>query len=45
MPLSQARLNNFERDLGLEGTDFNVAVSVLNVGYLYFATPLQLNTG
>jgi hypothetical protein len=31
---SQARLNNFEHDLGLEGTDFNVAVSILNVGYV-----------
>lgn len=45
MPFSQARLNNVERDLGLEGTDFNVAVSVLNIGYVDSAIPLQPNPG
>lgn len=33
--LSQARLNTFERDLGLTGDDFNTAVSILNVGSVY----------
>lgn len=28
----QAKLDSFEADLGLEGSDFNVAVSILNVG-------------
>lgn len=28
----QAKLDSFERDLGLEGNQFNVAVSILNVG-------------
>jgi hypothetical protein len=32
MPDSQARLNTFEEDLGLVGNQFNVAVSILNVG-------------
>lgn len=26
--IAQARLNNLERDLGMEGNDFNVAVSM-----------------
>ena len=30
---SQAKLNNFEKDLGLVGENFNTAVSILNVGY------------
>ena len=30
--IAQARLNTFEEDLGLVGNQFNVAVSILNVG-------------
>lgn len=29
---SQAKLDSFEEDLGLVGNDFNIAVSILNVG-------------
>ncbi|OJJ03353.1 hypothetical protein ASPVEDRAFT_170733 [Aspergillus versicolor CBS 583.65] len=40
--IAQARLNNFERDLGLVGTDFNVAVSVLNIGYMLAQLPSNM---
>ncbi|KAF2466297.1 uncharacterized protein BDR25DRAFT_377389 [Lindgomyces ingoldianus] len=30
--IAQAKLNTFEKDLGLEGSEFNTAVSILNVG-------------
>lgn len=30
--IAQARLNTFEEDLGLEGNQFNIAVSVLTAG-------------
>lgn len=30
--IAQARLNGFEKDLGLKGNQFNIAVSILNVG-------------
>jgi hypothetical protein len=30
----QAKLDSFEEDLGLVGNQFNVAVSILNVGYV-----------
>jgi MFS transporter, ACS family, DAL5 transporter family protein len=30
----QARLSTFEADLGLVGSQFNVAVSILNIGYM-----------
>ena len=30
--IAQARLNSFEEDLGLEGNDFNIAVSILTAG-------------
>lgn len=36
---SQARLDNFEEDLGLVGNQFNVAVSILNVGYVLMQLP------
>lgn len=32
---SQAKLNSLEADLGLEGDQFNTAVSILNVGYFH----------
>lgn len=32
--IAQARLNNLEKDLGLVGSQFNVAVSILFVGYV-----------
>ena len=35
----QARLSSFEQDLGLKGNQFNVAVSILNVGYMLMQLP------
>lgn len=32
--LPQARLNHLEDDLGLEGVQYNTAISILFVGYL-----------
>ncbi|KAJ9666158.1 hypothetical protein H2201_003837 [Coniosporium apollinis] len=40
--IAQARLNTFEEDLGLVGTDFNVAVSILNVGYTLMQLPSNM---
>ncbi|KAK7747205.1 hypothetical protein SLS62_009147 [Diatrype stigma] len=40
--LAQARLNNFEQDLGMTGNDFNVAVSVLTVGYVLMQIPSNM---
>lgn len=33
--LRQAKLNTFERDLGLKDDNFNTAVSILNVGLVF----------
>lgn len=35
----QARLSSFEEDLGMTGSQFNVAVSILNVGYMLMQLP------
>ncbi|KAI1327643.1 allantoate permease [Xylariaceae sp. FL0255] len=40
--LSQARLGTLEQDLGLKGTDFNLATSILFVGYLIMQLPSNL---
>ncbi|RYP34304.1 hypothetical protein DL767_004298 [Monosporascus sp. MG133] len=40
--LAQARLNNLEDDLGMAGNDFNVAVSVLVVGYILMQVPSNM---
>ena len=37
--IAQARLNSFEDDLGLKGNQFNIAVSILNVGYMLMQLP------
>ena len=37
--IAQARLNNLEDDLGLEGTQYNTCISILFVGY---RQPFQL---
>ncbi|KAF7555169.1 hypothetical protein G7Z17_g2339 [Cylindrodendrum hubeiense] len=37
--IAQARLSTFEEDLGLVGSQFNVAVSILNVGYMLMQLP------
>ncbi|KAI2465788.1 putative MFS transporter [Annulohypoxylon bovei var. microspora] len=40
--LSQARLGTLEEDLGMTGTDFNLATSILFVGYLIMQLPSNL---
>ncbi|KAK7979842.1 WD repeat domain-containing protein [Apiospora arundinis] len=40
--LSQARLGTLEADLGMTGTDFNLATSILFVGYLLMQLPSNL---
>lgn len=40
--LSQARLGTLEEDLGMKGTDFNLATSILFVGYLLMQLPSNL---
>ncbi|TLS24616.1 hypothetical protein PpBr36_08881 [Pyricularia pennisetigena] len=40
--ISQAKLSTFEKDLGLVGNEFNVAVSILNVGYMLMQLPSNM---
>ncbi|KAF3402627.1 hypothetical protein DPV78_003741 [Talaromyces pinophilus] len=40
--LAQARLGNLQQDLGLHGTQFNTATSILFVGYLLMQLPSNL---
>ncbi|KAK0108158.1 hypothetical protein ONS95_002980 [Cadophora gregata] len=40
--LAQARLGSLEADLGMTGTDFNLATSILFVGYLTMQLPSNL---
>ncbi|GAP88653.1 putative allantoate permease [Rosellinia necatrix] len=40
--LSQARLDTLEEDLGMTGTDFNLATSILFVGYTLMQLPSNL---
>ncbi|KAM5385208.1 hypothetical protein ACJZ2D_001169 [Fusarium nematophilum] len=40
--IAQARLDDLEEDLGLVGTQFNVAVSILNVGYMLAQLPSNM---
>ncbi|KAM0260096.1 hypothetical protein ACHAQJ_003021 [Trichoderma viride] len=40
--ISQAKLNSFEKDLGLRDDDFNTAVSILNVGYMIAQLPSNM---
>ncbi|KAJ5749370.1 uncharacterized protein N7511_011066 [Penicillium nucicola] len=40
--LSQARLGSLEADLGMHGTDYNLATSILFVGYLLMQLPSNL---
>ncbi|KAJ5626247.1 hypothetical protein N7510_002556 [Penicillium lagena] len=40
--LSQARLGSLEEDLGMKGTDYNLATSILFVGYLLMQLPSNL---
>lgn len=40
--LAQARLGGLEADLGMEGTDFNLATSIFFVGYLCVQLPSNM---
>ncbi|KAF1914369.1 major facilitator superfamily domain-containing protein [Ampelomyces quisqualis] len=40
--IAQARLNNLEKDLGMSGVQFNIAVSVLFVGYVLMQIPSNM---
>ncbi|KAH8591992.1 major facilitator superfamily domain-containing protein [Bisporella sp. PMI_857] len=40
--LAQARLGTLEHDLGMKGTDFNLATSILFVGYITMQLPANL---
>ncbi|KFA69459.1 hypothetical protein S40285_04639 [Stachybotrys chlorohalonatus IBT 40285] len=40
--IAQARLNDLEEDLGMTGTDFNTAVSILFVGYVLMQVPSNM---
>lgn len=40
--LAQARLDTLEADLGMAGTDYNLATSILFVGYLLMQLPSNL---
>lgn len=40
--LSQARLGTLEKDLNMKGTDYNLATSILFVGYLLMQLPSNL---
>ncbi|KAL5614069.1 hypothetical protein FOVSG1_003132 [Fusarium oxysporum f. sp. vasinfectum] len=40
--IAQAKLDSFEEDLGLTGNDFNIAVSILNVGYMLMQLPSNM---
>lgn len=37
--LAQANLSTFSKDLHLKGNQFNVAISILNVGYMLMQLP------
>ncbi|KAK1455706.1 hypothetical protein CMEL01_04466 [Colletotrichum melonis] len=40
--IAQARLSSFEKDLNLTGNQFNVAVSILNIGYMLMQLPSNM---
>ncbi|KAK1597295.1 major facilitator superfamily transporter [Colletotrichum navitas] len=40
--LAQAKLDSFEKDLGLVGNQFNIAVSIFNVGYMVAQLPSNM---
>ncbi|RKK71286.1 hypothetical protein BFJ69_g11134 [Fusarium oxysporum] len=40
--IAQARLDDFEADLGLVNNEFNIAVSILNVGYMLAQLPSNM---
>ncbi|KAK2017379.1 MFS general substrate transporter [Colletotrichum eremochloae] len=40
--IAQARLSSFEEDLGLQGTDFNSAITILTAGYMIGQIPSNM---
>ncbi|KAL2816545.1 major facilitator superfamily domain-containing protein [Aspergillus granulosus] len=40
--ISQAKLDSFEEDLGLHGSDYSTAVSIVNVGYILMQLPSNM---
>ncbi|KAH9210361.1 major facilitator superfamily domain-containing protein [Leptodontidium sp. 2 PMI_412] len=40
--IASAKLKSFEKDLGLKGSQFNTAVSILNVGYMLMQLPSNM---
>ncbi|KAH8880214.1 MFS general substrate transporter [Thozetella sp. PMI_491] len=40
--ISQAKLNGIEKDLNLEGAEYNTAVSLLNAGYMVMQIPSNM---
>ncbi|KAL4916422.1 major facilitator superfamily domain-containing protein [Aspergillus aurantiobrunneus] len=40
--ISQAKLDSFTEDLGLQGNDYSVAVSIVNVGYILMQLPSNM---
>jgi MFS family permease len=40
--IAQARLNTFEKDLGMSGDDYNNAVAVLTIGYMLAQLPSNM---
>lgn len=40
--IANARLNNFEKDLNLKGSEYNTAISILYVGYLFAQIPSNM---
>lgn len=40
--LASARLNNIEADLGMQGFEFNTAISILFVGYVLTQIPSNM---
>ena len=42
--LANARLGGLEKDLKMTGTDFNLATSILFIGYIIMQLPSNLRT-
>ncbi|KAL2784945.1 major facilitator superfamily domain-containing protein [Aspergillus keveii] len=40
--IAQAKLNSFEEDLNLHGSQYNTAISILNVGYMLMQLPSNM---
>ncbi|KAK7229385.1 hypothetical protein V2G26_001555 [Clonostachys chloroleuca] len=40
--IAQAKLDNLEKDLGMTGNDFNIVLSIVNVGYMLMQIPSNM---